>query len=294
MIRRATSRRDRCAFRRRSSRAPTSTHALTIGGSRLRHRQTRRAPVPRPGSPTQQQPHRQIRRATNVRRRTLPTAAPVDTRRNSDGYFAGRPTRASFLWGHPPELGVHAIRSTRRTPYWLWLPADTLQITVNNLIKRVKRSAFGFRRFKHYRIRATPADPTGHSSTNSPHPEIRRASLGVWLVDAGSDTGAGVDSAVAVPVAGAFQGEDVGVVNNAVDRSTAPTSRTRAQQAPLHRHRPNSSTTIDTETGNSETRQRGSFNRLRDLPPRSYQTPELHRCHPNPSLSILGLIDWVS
>ena len=30
----------------------------------------------------------------------------------------------------------------------------TLQITINNLIKRVKRVAFGFRRFRNYRIRA--------------------------------------------------------------------------------------------------------------------------------------------
>jgi len=29
-----------------------------------------------------------------------------------------------------------------------------LQITINNLVKRVKRTAFGFRRFKHCRIRA--------------------------------------------------------------------------------------------------------------------------------------------
>ena len=42
-------------------------------------------------------------------------------------------------------------------------------------------------------------------------------SLGAWLVDAGSDAGEGVDAAVAEPVAGAFQGEDVGVVNDAVD-----------------------------------------------------------------------------
>ncbi|HET6951477.1 MAG TPA: transposase [Acidimicrobiales bacterium] len=42
---------------------------------------------------------------------------------------------------------------------------------VNNLIKRVKRVAFGFRRFAHYRIRArfTPADPTGTYSPRS-HP----------------------------------------------------------------------------------------------------------------------------
>ena len=31
---------------------------------------------------------------------------------------------------------------------------QALQITVNNLIKRVKRAAFGFRRFTNYRIRA--------------------------------------------------------------------------------------------------------------------------------------------
>ncbi len=29
-----------------------------------------------------------------------------------------------------------------------------LQITTNNLIKRVKRVAFGFRKFRHYRIRS--------------------------------------------------------------------------------------------------------------------------------------------
>jgi len=29
-----------------------------------------------------------------------------------------------------------------------------LQITANNLVKRIKRTAFGFRRFRHYRIRS--------------------------------------------------------------------------------------------------------------------------------------------
>ena len=33
----------------------------------------------------------------------------------------------------------------------------------------------------------------------------------------GSDAGQGVDAAVAEPVAGAFEGEDVGVVDDAVD-----------------------------------------------------------------------------
>ena len=46
-----------------------------------------------------------------------------------------------------------------------------------NLVKRAKRTAFGFRRFEHYRIRALlyAASRTGHSSTNSPHSEIRSA-----------------------------------------------------------------------------------------------------------------------
>ena len=41
--------------------------------------------------------------------------------------------------------------------------------------------------------------------------------LVVGLVDAGSDAGECVDASVAEPVAGAFEGEDVGVVNDAVD-----------------------------------------------------------------------------
>ena len=41
--------------------------------------------------------------------------------------------------------------------------------------------------------------------------------LGVWLACSGSDAGEGVDASVAEPVAGAFEGEDVGVVNDAVD-----------------------------------------------------------------------------
>ena len=41
--------------------------------------------------------------------------------------------------------------------------------------------------------------------------------LVVGRVDAGSDAGEGVDAAVAEPVAGAFEGEDVGVVDDAVD-----------------------------------------------------------------------------
>ena len=48
---------------------------------------------------------------------------------------------------------------------------------INNLVKRVERTAFGFRRFEHYRIRALlyAGPPSGHSSTNSPHREVQRA-----------------------------------------------------------------------------------------------------------------------
>jgi transposase len=44
-----------------------------------------------------------------------------------------------------------------------------------NLLKRVKRVAFGIRRFRNYRSApsSTPADPTGPCSTPSPHQEIR-------------------------------------------------------------------------------------------------------------------------
>ena len=37
-------------------------------------------------------------------------------------------------------------------------------LQVNNLIKRVKRAAFGFRHFRNYRVRScsTRASPTGH------------------------------------------------------------------------------------------------------------------------------------
>ncbi|MFV0317642.1 MAG: transposase [Microthrixaceae bacterium] len=44
---------------------------------------------------------------------------------------------------------------------------------VNNLLKRVKRVAFGFRRFGHYRIRALlyAASPTGTYSPRSPPAE---------------------------------------------------------------------------------------------------------------------------
>jgi len=45
--------------------------------------------------------------------------------------------------------------------------------------------------------------------------------LVVGLVDAGSDAGQGVDAAVAEPVAGTFEGEDVGVANDAVEISEA-------------------------------------------------------------------------
>ena len=50
---------------------------------------------------------------------------------------------------------------------------------INNLVKRVERTAFGFRRFEHYRIRALlyAGPPSGHSSTNSPHREIRSATI---------------------------------------------------------------------------------------------------------------------
>ena len=40
------------------------------------------------------------------------------------------------------------------TPQLWTTTAPALQITINNLIRRVKRAAFGFRRFAHYRIRA--------------------------------------------------------------------------------------------------------------------------------------------
>jgi hypothetical protein len=33
-------------------------------------------------------------------------------------------------------------------------PSATLQIGLNNLIKRIKRVGFGFRRFRNYRVRA--------------------------------------------------------------------------------------------------------------------------------------------
>ena len=50
---------------------------------------------------------------------------------------------------------------------------------VNNLIKRVKRAAFGFTSFRNYRIRdcSTPASPTGISWPRSHPAEIRRAPL---------------------------------------------------------------------------------------------------------------------
>ena len=43
---------------------------------------------------------------------------------------------------------------------------------VNNLVKRVKRVAFGIRRFHNYRIRALlyAGRPTGTCSSPSPHP----------------------------------------------------------------------------------------------------------------------------
>lgn len=44
--------------------------------------------------------------------------------------------------------------STTCKPRSTRLPGGALQITVNNLVKRVKRTAFGFRRFAHYRIRS--------------------------------------------------------------------------------------------------------------------------------------------
>ena len=44
--------------------------------------------------------------------------------------------------------------SPTQAPCSVGLPAARLQITINNLIKRVKRTAFGFHRFDHYRIRA--------------------------------------------------------------------------------------------------------------------------------------------
>ncbi len=48
---------------------------------------------------------------------------------------------------------------------------------INNLVIRVKRAAFGFRRFAHYRIRAcsTPANPTGRSPPPSLPANIRSA-----------------------------------------------------------------------------------------------------------------------
>jgi hypothetical protein len=44
--------------------------------------------------------------------------------------------------------------STTSTPRPTRLSRPRLQISVNNLVKRVKRVAFGFRRFHHYRIRS--------------------------------------------------------------------------------------------------------------------------------------------
>ncbi len=44
--------------------------------------------------------------------------------------------------------------STTCTAHTTRLSCLRLQITINNLIKRVKRTAFGFHRFDHYRIRA--------------------------------------------------------------------------------------------------------------------------------------------
>jgi hypothetical protein len=48
---------------------------------------------------------------------------------------------------------------------------------VNNLIKRVKRAAFGFTSFRNYRIRSlpTPGSPTGTCPPPSDPTEIRRA-----------------------------------------------------------------------------------------------------------------------
>ena len=53
----------------------------------------------------------------------------------------------------PPPHPVNDMSPTRN-PSSEPQKRQVLQITVNNLIKRVKRTAFGFRRFANYRIRA--------------------------------------------------------------------------------------------------------------------------------------------
>ena len=67
---------------------------------------------------------------------------------------------------HTPIVSWHRARVTNG-------PTEA----INNLVKRVKRAAFGFRRFAHYRIRALlyAADPTGRYSPPSLPAENRSA-----------------------------------------------------------------------------------------------------------------------
>ena len=59
----------------------------------------------------------------------------------------------SFLRGNARKVRSQAIRG--QTPAWHEAQVSNGPTeAVNNLIKRVKRGAFGFRRFKNYRIRA--------------------------------------------------------------------------------------------------------------------------------------------
>ena len=91
----------------------------------------------------------------------------------------------------PPELRRLGRTLARwHTPIVNWHRARVSNgptEAVNNLIKRVKRAAFGFRRFAHYRIRALlyAGKPNGPSSTDSLPAEIRSAqkgSVSTWML----------------------------------------------------------------------------------------------------------------
>ena len=69
----------------------------------------------------------------------------------------------------------------------------------------------------------SPNRRSTHPQTHPPkRPKVRGVvdcrGLRGGLVGAGADAGEGVDAAVAEPVAGALDGEDLGVVNDAVDQ----------------------------------------------------------------------------
>ena len=129
----------------------------------------------RAGDPQRRRHHRVARqggRPRALRPRQIPTSPLewIDRARR-------RPARTR-LPDRSPLTRTHAERWKHQIAAWHAAHVSNGPTeAVNNLIKRVKRAAFGFTSFRNYRIRlfSTPGSPTGTCSPRSHPAEIRRA-----------------------------------------------------------------------------------------------------------------------